>query len=221
MSFISIVQEPLVVQDSLYLTVAGHDLAELCGLPVLQDQESSIDLANSEPAFADFYEVKNKDQDEAAQHRGGVGASHPAVPGSILCIPEINSLDLFSQLPRFIYGTAQNRGQWLNNVDQAHLLLLDIITRKDKDQVSSGQAVWLRGRLNDDSGFEFRWDSKTFHIKSQTYFKFLKKHNDYIFKTKLPTIQAVTRAQFPKDKDKAIKDISTLIVCIASNLHCI
>ena len=178
MSFISIVQEPLVVQDSWYLTVAGHHLAELCGLPVLQDQESSIDLANSEPAFADFYEVKNKDQNGAAQHRGGVLASHPAVLGSILGIPEINSLDLFSKLQRFIYGTAQNRGQWLNNVDQTHLLLLDGVTKKDKDQVSSGQAVWLRGRLNDDPGFESRWDSTTFHIESQTYFKYLKKHND-------------------------------------------
>ena len=46
----------------------------------------------------------------AAQHRGSVPSSHPAVPGSILCIPDnFFERKINSMLQRFIDGTAKRQ----------------------------------------------------------------------------------------------------------------
>ena len=55
----------------------------------------------------------------AAKHNDSVLALHPAVLGSILCIPKTFSLQDFFLLVllRFIDGTAYNSGQRLENVN--------------------------------------------------------------------------------------------------------
>ena len=55
-----------------------------------------------------------------------VCAFYLGATGSILAIPEINSLNTFPTLSKFIDSAAQNIGQWRINVDQTHLELLDM-----------------------------------------------------------------------------------------------
>ena len=66
----------------------------------------------------------------AAQHRGSILASNPAVPGFVIDVPR-NYLLMLSRLKD---STAQNSGQRLYNVNPTHLVL------------ASGKLVHKRGR---------------------------------------------------------------------------
>ena len=61
-----------------------------------------------------------KERKVVAKYIGSVWASHPAAQGLIHEVPKIYYLSLFSMLLRFIDGSAQSSGQWLNDVDQTH-----------------------------------------------------------------------------------------------------